>query len=743
MSLARKITAYVLLFSGLFTLMGTGLQLFLDYKEDFSRVEATIALIEASHIDSLSHSVWFYDELSVETKLSELVNLPDIAYLELLAPPQLSITKGELPELHLQVVREFKLSFQVEADAEILSVGSLKVVVTLEHIYQSLLDKLFTILLTQAVKVLFVLIFITFLVYMLVTRHLEKISKFMTMTTLSSLYKTSGLQVEELSLDRKNAKDELTILVNSINIMRSDLKKGLEEKTTIEQELNRLRNYLSNIFDSMPSVLIGVDSEGKVTQWNNRAQLATSVPVGEAIGQSLESVFPRLSGEMERINHTIATGKEERDLKRSFQKNGKLCFEDMTIYPLVADGVEGAVIRLDDITEKNTNEIALRRAQKMDAIGQLTGGIAHDFNNILGIVMGNLQILEMKLAGNDDALTRIKKALKGTLRGADITRRLLRFSRFQSPDTELTDANKIIRNMDELVAKSLTVSIELQTHFSEDLWPVNINPGDLEDTILNLSLNAKDAMPKGGSLIIETFNKVIDYDYVRYNPESKVGDFVVISMSDNGSGMTEETKNKVLEPFFTTKEHGIGTGLGLSMVYGFVKRSGGHIKIYSEVGEGTTIHLFLPRAEKAAETAVDKEHPFAELPRGTETILIVDDEDELIDIASEYLTHLGYSILTAVDAKQALKQLNANKHIDLIFSDIIMPGHLDGYQLAETIHKERPSLKILLASGFTKKREDSTGVANEYLLGLAKNRLHKPYTQSELAIAIRSTLDKS
>jgi len=394
-----------------------------------------------------------------------------------------------------------------------------------------------------------------------------------------------------------------------------------------------------------------------------------------------------------------------------------------------------------DITEQKSNEIALRRAQKMEAIGQLTGGIAHDFNNILGIVMGNLQILEMKLEGSDEALGRIKKALKATQRGADITRQLLRFSRFQNQKTELIDVNKVIGNMDELVTKSLTVAIEVKTHFTEGVWPVNVDPGDLEDAVLNLSLNAKDAMPAGGCLVIETSNKVLDDNYVKCNPESKSGDFVMISVSDNGLGMAEETKNKVLEPFFTTKEQGKGTGLGLSMVYGFIQRSGGHIKIYSELAEGTTFNLFLPRATEDALMDVRQSGICTALPKGTETILIVDDEEALADIAAEYLKQLGYSVLVSLGTKQALEVIDKIKNIDLVFSDIIMPGGMDGYQLAEAVHETYPSYKVLLTSGFTKQREESIGVENLYLRKLAANRLHKPYNQSELAFAIRNTLD--
>jgi len=396
-----------------------------------------------------------------------------------------------------------------------------------------------------------------------------------------------------------------------------------------------------------------------------------------------------------------------------------------------------------DITENKFNEIALRRAQKMEAIGQITGGIAHDFNNILGIIMGNLDILKMTLKGNYKALIRIEKAYKGTQRGAEITRRLLNFSRIGPKKSIQTNVNRIFENIDDLVAKSLTVSIEIQTHLSENLWSVNIDPGDLEDAILNLSLNGKDAMPEGGTLIFETSNKVLDASYLAINPESRLGEFVMISVSDNGTGMTEEIKDKVIEPFFTTKGQGEGTGLGLSMVYGFVKRSGGHIKIYSELGEGTTFNIFLPRAESDDKTDASRVLPPVELPRGKETILIVDDEQALVDIATENLQTLGYKVLVASNSQMALNVIEANSTIDLIFSDIIMPGEMDGYQLAGTVHNKYPQYKILLTSGFTKNRDELLTDDNEYMRELVGNHLHKPYSQLELALAVRRVLDEN
>lgn len=394
-----------------------------------------------------------------------------------------------------------------------------------------------------------------------------------------------------------------------------------------------------------------------------------------------------------------------------------------------------------DITERIQLEEQIRRAQKLEAVGQLTSGIAHDFNNILGIIQGNLEIIERMSIGGKKALERIKKAQKGVDRGVDITRKLLGFSRKGVHKVSLTTINSMIQNLNELIAKSLTASIDVKTVIGDNLWSVAVDAGDLEDALLNLSLNARDAMPDGGSLIIETANKFLDETFFNDNPDGKPGDYVMISVSDTGIGMTDEIKNKVLEPFFTTKELGKGTGLGLSMVYGFIQRSGGYMKIHSEIGKGTTFCLYLPRVSESVRMGEPGDTNEFALPRGTEKILIVDDEKALREIAEIQLEELGYEIITAENGPLALDLVQNEPGIRLLFSDVVMPGELDGYQLASTAHEVQPNLKILLSSGFTKAREKILQGEDPYLMELTKHTLNKPYSLPELAVAVRDALD--
>ncbi len=394
-----------------------------------------------------------------------------------------------------------------------------------------------------------------------------------------------------------------------------------------------------------------------------------------------------------------------------------------------------------DVSKYKQAEEALRRSQKMEAIGLLTGGVAHDFNNLLNVILSHAELLEEVAPANPDVSKSVEAMVKSVQRGANLTRKLLSFSRTQPQATKRVSVNAFIEGMKGLIAKSLTPAIRVKAVLAADAWAVDLDPGDLEDAVLNLALNARDAMPRGGSLIIETANKTIDEVYVERNPGSRAGDFVMLSVSDTGTGMTPEVRDKAFEPFFTTKGADKGTGLGLSMVYGFVQRSGGHAKIYSEEGQGTAVHLYLPRAAEIGTAAEAAGGSFETLPRGSETILVVDDEPALVEAAVHLLGRLGYRTLTADSAIQALAVLDEPPAVDLLFSDVIMPGGMDGYRLAIEALARHPGLKVLLTSGFTRQREEFLNGEAKLAFDLTKTLLGKPYNIAELATAVRRALD--
>lgn len=390
----------------------------------------------------------------------------------------------------------------------------------------------------------------------------------------------------------------------------------------------------------------------------------------------------------------------------------------------------------EDITERKAIEQQLRQAVKMEAVGQLTGGIAHDFNNLLGIVIGNLDIAADHAAGNTALRDCLQEALNGALRGAELTRRLLAFSRNQPLQPAVVDLNAGLSQIAKMLRRTLGEQIVVELHPGADLWPVIADPAQMDEAILNLAINARDAMPNGGTLSIETINVYLDEDYVAQNPDAKVGDYVQLATSDTGSGMGRQVIERCFEPFFTTKGVDKGSGLGLSMVYGFVRQSGGHIKIYSELGHGTSVKIYLPRVRDAVVAAVDAEAPVSVAASGNETVLIVEDNAELRAVMVKQIGDLGYRALEAEDARTALAVLAQNREVELLFSDIIMPGGMTGVELAREARRLYPTLRILLTSGYT-----ARAMANGFHDIEGMELLNKPFRRRDLAQRIRKILD--
>jgi len=404
-----------------------------------------------------------------------------------------------------------------------------------------------------------------------------------------------------------------------------------------------------------------------------------------------------------------------------------------TIDWLGKKAIMGAVI---DITDRKLTEQAMRRSQKMEAVGHITGGIAHDFNNLLGVIIGNLSLLKDQAKSYEKLLKRITTIDGAVHRAAELVNQLLGFSRHQATDVVMANINQIILDMSDLIERSITPEIGVVQELSEELWLTEINVGDFQDTLLNLILNARDAIPGSGQLAIETRNCQLDTAYCFHHPDTTPGAYVQLVVSDNGVGISAEQQDRIFDPFYTTKEIGKGTGLGLSMVFGFVTRSHGYINVNSELGVGTTLSIYLPRAVEQVkpEKIIDQEP--AVLPSGNETILVVDDEVELLAVAQELLEMQGYQVFTATNGKQALELLAGEDRIALLFSDVIMPGGMNGYELAEQATAQQPDLKVLLTSGYTKKAVVHNGQAR-----FESNLLSKPYTQSELVRRVRETMD--
>ena len=389
---------------------------------------------------------------------------------------------------------------------------------------------------------------------------------------------------------------------------------------------------------------------------------------------------------------------------------------------------------IEEIAVRRQAEAALSQAQKMEAIGQLTGGVAHDFNNLLQVISGNLQMLSKDVAGNQQAERRVGDALIGVGRGAKLASQLLAFGRRQALEPKTVNIGRLVASMDEMLRRTLGELVEIETVVSAGLWNSFVDPSQIENAILNLAINGRDAMEGGGKLTIEAGNSFVDDAYVRNFPDATSGQYVVLSVTDTGTGIPPEIIEKVFEPFFSTKGEGRGTGLGLSMVYGFVKQSGGHVRIYSELGHGTTVKLYLPRTFADEDrTALPEAH---NIVGGSETILVAEDDEAVRDTACQLLTDLGYRVLKAKDAQSALTVLESGAAIDLLFTDVVMPGPLRVSELARRVRERYPHIAVLFASGYTE-----NAIVHGGRLDSGVELLAKPYSQEALARKIRQVLE--
>ena|GEM_PF-476968 len=391
--------------------------------------------------------------------------------------------------------------------------------------------------------------------------------------------------------------------------------------------------------------------------------------------------------------------------------------------------------------QRDFAEEALRQSQKMEAVGQLTGGVAHDFNNLLTVVMGNLELAQRQLEnwseGAQDRMRRtLAQAMRGAQRGATLTQRLLAFSRRQPLSPKPLDLNKLVGGMSDFLRRSLGETIDMETVGAAGLWKVEADPVQLEAALLNLAVNARDAMPNGGKLTLETANVQLNEDYCRRHPDVNPGPYVQIAVTDTGSGMSRQVLERVFEPFFTTKVAGQGTGLGLSQVFGFVKQSGGHITIYSEPGEGTTVKIYLPRlfAEVREEAPAEREVPGA-VPG--ERVLVVEDDQEVRLYIADLLRGLRYQVLEAADAPAALAQLDKGKpRVDLLLTDVVLPG-MNGRRLADEVVARANGIKVLFMTGYSR-----NAIVHHGRLDPRVEMIQKPFTEAALAARIREVLDQ-
>jgi PAS domain S-box-containing protein len=511
------------------------------------------------------------------------------------------------------------------------------------------------------------------------------------------------------------------------------------ERRQAESALRGSEAKLRLITDNMPAGMAYINANQVYLYHNQTFADWLGLAADEIDGHSVREVFgDKVYGEIRDKIAAALSGKAMRYEHEQKTAAGASRHWAVRYSPhFGANGnVDGCMAMLTDVSEQRQAEQALHQAQKMEAVGQLTGGVAHDFNNLLMVILGNLQILAAELCDHPVAPELLKAAIKAARRGAELNRTLLAFSRRQRLAPTAIAVTDLIKGMADMLGRTLGEQIQVLVASRNDLPAAMADPAQLETALLNLAVNARDAMPQGGKLTIETAAAYLDEHYASLEADVRPGPYVLIAVSDTGTGMTQEVRRRAFEPFFTTKETGKGSGLGLAMVYGFVKQSGGHLKIYSEMGHGTTVKIYLPTCEEAAESTASPTAAVLPQPTGKETILVVEDEEDVRALVCRLLSGLGYRILQAGEGRTALALLEKEPEIALLFTDVVLPGGVNGPELAAQAARLGRQLKVLYTSGYT-------GNAIQQLDALATDvrLISKPYRIEELAHQVRSALD--
>lgn len=522
-----------------------------------------------------------------------------------------------------------------------------------------------------------------------------------------------------------------------LRALNSELEDRVQERTS---QVRRAGELLNAVVENLPDMILLKEPSGEGFRYilvNAAGERLLGRKRDEIVGKREHDLFP--SEEADSVVRTnkavLESGKARTFTERKLTTPAGVRTVETRMVPIAnARGSPALILAIvRDVTENREREVQLRQLQRLDAIGRLTGGVAHDFNNLLAIIHGNAELLRERTEDGTEPAEMIEDVIGAAGRGAELVRRLLAYARMQHLEPGAIDLNARLPNVIGLLHRVLGEDVAVRSRPADGLWPANVDPTQVDDAIVNLAINARDAMPGGGTLTIETSNVHLDEDYAAHHVEVRPGEYVMLAVSDTGSGMPQDVIDRAFEPFFTTKEEGHGTGLGLSQVYGWVKQSGGHIKIYSELGHGTTIKLYLPRAETQAEAGQGAPDPGT--PCGDETVLVVEDNPNVRKTVIRQLHDLGYETVEAESGGQALELARGGLEFDLLLTDVIMPGGMTGYQLADELRSERPSLKVLFTSGYTELAASNGSPARSDPL------LSKPYRKQDLGRAVRAVLD--
>ena len=725
--LAKRLILALVLASSFITAILTAFQLFMDYRRGVEDIENSFSLVETSYLSGLTNSMWTFDEEQIHILLSGMATLPDMEVVSIRIGNE---TKWSVGQAKSEKTLSAEYPMQISYRGETLTIGTLVAVASLSSIHQRLWQDLTVVFVGNAVKTFLVVGFVFLLFHRMVTQRLNQLSSMIKRLNLE--YSAVGGYPDE-TVGARQSPDEIDAIRIALQDMQADLASSHRSIREREQELRVVTN-------SLPAPMVHISAEQRYLYINKVAEEWLDRPSSEIIGRTVAEILGAAAYEKLRPHiETVLSGTpQEFETQLIFPDHQTREIEFSYVPNLADDGTVLGFFGLGiDVTQRHALEARLRQSQKMEAVGQLTGGIAHEFNNLLQVVAGNVDLLETKMPPSATTLRSFKAINRNVGRGAELTSRLLSFSRRQPLTSRAVNVENVLADMQDMLARTLGETIRIVVEPAVDLWTAEADPGQLENALLNLALNARDAMPSGGTITLSAANVRIDEAEAARHEEASPGEYIRLDVADSGCGMTEDDISHAFEPFFTTKDVGEGTGLGLSMVYGFAQQSGGFAEIESEVGLGTTIRLYLPRLGQTEDAAAAYKQRISDslLPDACMILLVEDYADVRGSLAGQ-LSSLGYGVIEADDGVKALAIAADVPRIDLLFTDIVMPGGLSGLDLARQLQQQRPDLRVLYTTGYSAEIGSEAGQLDHDAAVL-----YKPYSKAEMAATIAEILN--
>jgi PAS domain S-box-containing protein len=733
--IGRRFILYILLFSSVITFIGTGLQLYLDFYRDLKSIQTTFKQIKSSYLNSITNSLWITDNELLQIQLEGILRLPDMQLIEI---------RKEAEVLHMvgtpqsEKIIEQTIPLVYIYDGQEIHLGELHVIASLKGVYARIIDRVLLILSIQTIKTFLVSLFIFIIFYQLVGKHILSIASFAESIGFESMD-------HPIHLDRKSKTkepDELDKLTTSFNRMQENLVRDINRRDIAEKKLRESEEKYHDLYDNAPDMFASVCGKTKtILECNETLANTLGYRKEEIIGGLIFDIYTPDSAEYakEKVFPVfLKTGtiiEEELQLQR---KDGSSLNVSLNVSAFRDESGNFLSSRSvwRDITDRKKIEAQLQQAQKMESVGRLAGGVAHDYNNALTTIMGYTELALIDADPKGPLHEDLNEILNASRRAKDITRQLLAFARKQTIAPKVLDLNTNIESMLKMIRRLIGEDIDLVWLPGKGLWSVKMDPSQIDQILVNLCVNARDAIEGVGKITIETATKVFDSDYCADHTGFVPGEFVMLTISDNGCGMDKEILNNIFEPFFTTKAVDKGTGLGLSTVYGIVKQNNGFINVYSEPGKGTGIKIYLSRHDSKAVDIQEENKAKISLGHG-ETILIVEDDMPILKLAQKILKVLKYNVLIADTPKRAMRLAEEyTDKIHLLVTDVIMP-EMNGRELSEQLNILYPDLKCIFMSGYT-----ANAIAHHGVLDEGLHFIQKPFSKRDLATIVRKVFDE-